>query len=92
MPACSHLRRIKAISNAGRTACNWRPSLLLYAGLKAWRRSRFASSVRLLTDLDEDGLKYVLKNLPAWVKVRPAEFTVNLSRPNDYSAQTCVAC
>ena len=23
-----------------------------------------------LTDLDEDGLKYVLKNLPAWVKVR----------------------
>lgn len=40
------------------------------AGLKAWRRSRFATTVRLLTDLDEDGLKYVLKNLPAWVKVR----------------------
>lgn len=42
----------------------------LRAGLKAWRRARFANAVRLLTDLDEDGLKYVLKNLPAWVKVR----------------------
>ncbi|CAL5228044.1 g11108 [Coccomyxa viridis] len=41
---------------------------LLYAGVKAWRRARFANTVRLLTDLDEDGLKYVLKNLPAWVK------------------------
>ncbi|CAK0771570.1 hypothetical protein CVIRNUC_003873 [Coccomyxa viridis] len=41
---------------------------ILYAGLKAWRRVRFANGVRLLTDLDEDGLKYVLKNLPAWVK------------------------
>jgi hypothetical protein len=40
------------------------------AGLKAWQRMRFARTVRLLTDLDEDGLKYVLKNLPAWVKVR----------------------
>jgi hypothetical protein len=40
-----------------------------FAGLKAWRRARFAASVRLLTDLDEDGLKYMLKNLPSWVKV-----------------------
>ena len=39
--------------------------------MKAWRRARFANTVRLLTDLDEDGLKYVLKNLPAWVKVCP---------------------
>lgn len=40
-----------------------------WAGIKAWRRSRFAATVRLLTDLDEDGLKYVMKNLPSWVKV-----------------------
>ncbi|CAL8462063.1 g1594 [Coccomyxa elongata] len=40
----------------------------LYAGIKAWRRSRFAATVRMLTDLDEDGLKYVMKNLPSWVK------------------------
>ena len=44
-------------------------TLITHVGVKAWRRARFANTVRLLTDLDEDGLKYVLKNLPAWVKV-----------------------
>ena len=48
------------------------------AGLKAWRRARFANGVRLLTDLDEDGLKYVLKNLPAWVKVKLKAHPVHL--------------
>ena len=48
----------------------WHKGCVTDAGVKAWRRARFANTVRLLTDLDEDGLKYVLKNLPAWVKVR----------------------
>lgn len=50
--------------------CEYRYVLLSsWAGIKAWKRSRFAATVRLLTDLDEDGLKYVMKNLPSWVKV-----------------------
>ncbi len=40
------------------------------AGVQAWRRARFAAAVRLVTQLDEEGLQFVLKNLPAWVKVR----------------------
>jgi len=38
--------------------------------VRAWRRARFAAAVRLVTQLDEEGLQFVLKNLPAWVKVR----------------------
>ncbi|KAK9806549.1 hypothetical protein WJX73_010111 [Symbiochloris irregularis] len=39
-----------------------------YAGVKKLRQARFATAVRLLTELDEDGLKFCVKFLPAWVK------------------------
>ena len=39
------------------------------AGVKKLRRARFAAAVKLLTDIDEDGLKTLFHFLPAWVKV-----------------------
>lgn len=29
-----------------------------------------------MTDLDEDGLKFLLKNLPSWVKVRSNDYNM----------------
>ncbi len=39
------------------------------AGVKKLQRARFAAAVRLLSDVDEEGLKVIVKFLPAWVKV-----------------------
>lgn len=39
------------------------------AGVKKLRRARFTAAVKLLTDLDEEGLKTLINFLPAWVKV-----------------------
>lgn len=55
------------------TVCN-RPSKWASdccAGVKKLRQARFATAVRLLTELDEDGLKFCVNFLPAWVKVSP---------------------
>lgn len=41
----------------------------LDAGLQKVKRARFAASVRLLEDLDEAGVQYLLHHLPAWLQV-----------------------
>eukprot|EP00884_Botryococcus_braunii_P021716 jgi/Botrbrau1/8228/Bobra.0392s0024.1 len=35
---------------------------------KTLQRARFAQSVRLFNTVDEQGIKYLLKHLPAWIK------------------------
>lgn len=39
------------------------------AARRALQRARFAQSVRLFNNVDEQGIKYLLKHLPAWIKV-----------------------
>ncbi|KAK9843062.1 hypothetical protein WJX74_006435 [Apatococcus lobatus] len=55
---------------------------LFYAGLQKLKRARFAASVRLLEDLDESGVEYLLHHLPAWLQSTDYERAQFLNEAN----------
>lgn len=79
LPACrSRLHSLTGFASTAYTT--GRLSVCACSGVKKLRRARFAAAVRSLADMDEEGLKTVVRFLPAWVKVSSSDGYV------------CIAC